>query len=423
MASYDVIVIGARVAGATTAMLLARRGLKVLVVDQVSFPHDTISSHQVQVPGIALLNEWGLLDRLNAAGTPLTRRVRFDSHGILVAGSFPQHGGVEAMCSPRRTLLDALLVDAARAAGAEVREHVRVEELAWSGATVTGIRGLDRSNRAVVESARLVVGADGKHSLVASQVNAARYHERPVRAFACYSYWSGPGRADAELYQRPGRAVAVFPTNDDLTMIYVAAPLAEFAVARRDLEKHYLATLDECGDLGERVRASERAERIRTTPDQPNMFRVSNGAGWALVGDAGVVMDSISAQGITNALQDAQSLADAVVIGFGVGGSLPDALGEHQRQRDRKLKPMYDFTTRLARFAAQSPIERALLTAIARRPAESDRFLGAFAGITPIDEYFSPRNAFSLIGPLGLMDAGLQTARQLTARIKRSRLE
>lgn len=370
----------------------------------------------MQLPGVALLDRWGLLDQLRAAGTPTTRRVRFDSHGIKLAGNFPRYQGIDAMCSPRRTLLDALLVDAARAAGAEVREHVRVEELTWSEGMVTGIRGHDRSNRSLAESAQLVVGADGKNSLIGGEVGAASYHERPVSTFACYSYWSGLEGSDGELYQRPGRAVAVFPTNDDLAMIYVAAPLAEFAPARADLEKHYLSALDACGDLGERARAGTRAERIRTTPDQPNAFRKSHGPGWALVGDAGVVMDSISAQGITNALQDAQRLACAIVAGLGGERPLSDALADHQRQRDLDVRGMYDFTTRLAQFTPQSPVERALLTSIARRPGEADRFLGAFAGITPVNDYFSTSNAISVIGPLRLLGAGIQTARQQATR-------
>jgi 2-polyprenyl-6-methoxyphenol hydroxylase-like FAD-dependent oxidoreductase len=165
---YDVIVVGARVAGAATAMLLARQGLRVLAVDRVSFPSDTISSHQLQVPGAALLNRWGLLAKLTAAGTPPTRRVRFDAGGDLVmTGQYPEYDGVDALYSPRRTLLDSILVEAAREAGAEVRENFRVTQLAASGDRVTGIQGTGRGGAAVTETANLVIGADGKRSLVA----------------------------------------------------------------------------------------------------------------------------------------------------------------------------------------------------------------------------------------------------------------
>ena len=123
---YDVIIVGARVAGSATALLLARRGLKVLVLDRATFPSDTLSTHQVQVPGVARLARWGVLDQILAAGTPATRNVRFDQGEAVITGRFPHYVGVDFMCSPRRTLLDKALVDAARAAGAEIRENFTV---------------------------------------------------------------------------------------------------------------------------------------------------------------------------------------------------------------------------------------------------------------------------------------------------------
>lgn len=401
--AYDVIIVGARVAGAATAMLLARQGLRVLAVDRVSFPSDTISSHQIQVPGIARLRTWGLLDRLRAAGTPPTRDVAFDTGEVVLRGRFPESEGVNELFSPRRTVLDALLVDAAREAGAEVREHIRVEELTWSDGRVTGIRGTERGGRTMAETATLVVGADGKRSFVAESVGARTYRERPVLAFASYTYWSGVPTKGGELYQRPGRAVAVFPTNDDLTMIYVAAPMAEFGARRTDLEGHYLETLDRCGDLGERVRGGVRAERLRTTPDQPNTFRVPHGPGWALVGDAGVVMDSVTAQGISNAFRDADLLADAIVAGLGGREPLSTALAGHRRRRDHAIRAMYDFTTALAAFTPPSPGQQELAAALARRPAEVDRFLGVFAGIEPVDGYLTPRNVLRILGVRGIV--------------------
>jgi 2-polyprenyl-6-methoxyphenol hydroxylase-like FAD-dependent oxidoreductase len=400
---YDVIVVGARVAGAATAMLLARQGLRVLAVDRVSFPSDTISSHQLQVPGAALLHQWGLLGKLTAAGTPPARRLRFDAgRDLVVDGQFPAYEGVDAVYSPRRTLLDAILVDAAREAGAEVRENFRVTHVTACDGRVTGIRGSARGRPEVTETANLVIGADGKRSLVASAVGARRYRQHPARSFASYSYWAGLSVAGGELYQRPGRAVAVFPTNDDLTMVYVAAPIADFASARADLEDHYLDTLDLCGDLGERARSGSRVERLRTTPDQPNMFRCPHGPGWALAGDAGVVMDSISAQGMTNALRDASYLSDAVVAGLGGREPLADALRGHRCRRDLAIRGMYDFTLGLATFAPATPAQRLFLAAVAADRQETERFLGAFTGIVAPQRYFAVRTAVRLLGARGL---------------------
>jgi len=262
----------------------------------------------------------------------------------------------------------------------------------------------------VSEAASLVIGADGKRSLVATAVGARRYRERPVRSFASYSYWSGVPVTGGELYQRPGRAVAVFPTNDGLTMVYVAAPMTEFASARADLEGHYLRTLDLCGDLGERGRSGRRVERLRTTPDQPNTFRCSHGPGWALAGDAGVVMDSISAQGMTNALRDASYLSAAVAAGLGGSRPLADALHDHQRRRDRGIRGMYDFTLGLAAFPPATPGQRRFLAAVAADQLETDRFLGAIAGIVPPDQYFTFGTLARTFGSRGIRKLTTATA-------------
>lgn len=409
---YDVIVVGARVAGAATSMLLARTGLRVLTVDRASFPSDTLSTHQVQVPGVARLHRWGLLEKLAAAGTPPTRRLRFDPGYGVLDGHFPAYDGVDALYSPRRTVLDAIMVDAARTAGAEVREGFAVEELVWEQGRVAGIRGRRRGGGPVAETARLVVGADGKRSTVAAAAGAAHYRQRPTSTLACYTYWRGVPTAGGELYQRPGRAVAAFPTNDDLTMIYVAAPLTEFPTFRTDVEGHYLRTLDGCADLGARVRAGERAERFRTTPDLPNTFRVPYGPGWALVGDAGLVMDPITAQGIGNALYQAELLADAVTTGLTDARSLEAALADYQRRRDAALGPMYDFTAGLAALGPPRPADRQMLASLSGRPDEIDRFFGVFAGVTPIPQYRSARNVLRLLGVRGLARTAAATVGQ-----------
>ena len=310
---YDVIIVGTRVAGAATAMLLARRGLKVLAVDRATFPSDTLSTHQVQVPGCAALARWGLLGQVLAAGTPPTRTVRFDQGTAAFSASLREFEGVDLMCSPRRLLLDTILVDAARQAGAELRDSFIAEELTRDATgTVTGLRGRTKGGPLVTEQARLTVGADGRHSLVARLTGAASYRTRPSRSMGCYTYWSGvPAQPGGQLYGRPGLAAGSWPTNDGLLMTYLAWPAARFAEFRRDVEGNFLRSLDEVG-LGDRIRAGQRAERFRTAPDLPAWFRQPYGPGWALVGDAGLLMDPITGQGISDAFRDAELLAAAI---------------------------------------------------------------------------------------------------------------
>ncbi|MFK3979130.1 NAD(P)/FAD-dependent oxidoreductase [Micromonospora sp. NPDC050397] len=395
---YDVIVVGSRVAGAATALLLARRGLRVLAVDRARFPSDTLSSHQVQVPGVARLRRWGLLDRLTATGAPPTREIRLDPGEVVLTGRYPTYDGASALYSPRRTRLDAMLVDTARGSGAEVREGFDVDELVWDQDRVVGIRGRQRGGGQVTELASLVVGADGKHSMVAEAVAAASYRQRPPSTFACYTYWSGVDLPTGELYQRPGRTVAVFPTNDDLTMVYVSGPAGDFPAFRADIEGRYLHTLDGCGDLGARVRAGERAERFRTTPDVPNMFRLPHGPGWALVGDAGLVLDPITGQGIGNAFRDAELLVDAIVAGLDSGGRINASLAGYRRARDEAATPMYDLTLDLAAFRPAGAAERLLFAALQGRQDGIDQLLGVFAGVIPMAQFRSPGNLLRLIG-------------------------
>jgi len=409
---YDVIIVGTRVAGAATAMLLARRGLKVLAVDRATFPSDTLSTHQVQVPGCAALARWGLLDQVLAAGTPPTRTVRFDHPAAAFSASIREFEGVDLMCSPRRLLLDTILVDAARQAGAELRDSFIVEELSRDAAgAVTGLRGRTKGGPVVTEQARLTIGADGRHSLVARLTGAASYRTRPSRSMGCYTYWSGvQAQPGGQLYGRPGLAAGAWPTNDGLLMTYLAWPAARFAEFRSDVEGNFLRSLDEVG-LGDRIRAGQRAERFRTAPDLPAWFRKPYGPGWALVGDAGLLMDPITGQGISDAFRDAELLAAAVAAGLDSPASaaaaagadrLTAALAGYQRDRDRAVRPMYDFTARLARLSPPSRGETGLFQAVAADPQAAEEFIGALTGTVPLKEFMSPRRITRLVGVRGV---------------------
>ena len=420
--SWDVIVVGSRVAGAATALLLARQGLQVLVVDRARFPSDTLSSHQVQVPGAALLQRWGLLDQVVEAGTPPASRARFDLDGVVVAGPFPTVEGVGAVYSPRRLILDEALVRAARAAGAEVREGFTVKDLAWADGRVVGVCGHAGTGRLVQERAVLVVGADGRHSTVARLVEARRYRTRAMASFASYGYWSGAGLDGvARMYARPGLAVACFPTNDELSVVFQTQPRSGFGAFRGDVEAGLLTAADQCGDLGDRLRSGRRVERIRTTPDLPHALTVQHGPGWVLAGDAGAVMHPVTAHGITHALRDANRLAAAIVAGLGDPSRLDAHLREAWRRRDRQIQPLFDGTARLARMARITSVQRALLTATGENPDLSAAFIASFTGARPWQDTMTPIGAVRQLGAHGVLTSARRLVDPVPACFRRPR--
>jgi flavin-dependent dehydrogenase len=258
---YDAIVIGARCAGSPTAMLLARRGFKVLLVDRATFPSDTISTHILWPHGAEILRRWGLLPRLAATGPPpICRPMTFDVGPFALCGTIPDaNDGMGGFC-PRRTVLDALLVSATGESGAEVREGFAVDELLVESDSIIGIRGHGKGMKPVEERARIVIGADGVNSLLARAVRAPEYDRRPVAACAFYSYFSGIRQDDIELYVRDHVAFGGAPTNGGLHLVMVNWPAAEFPIVRNDVDGHVWRALAAAPDFLTRVREGRREE-------------------------------------------------------------------------------------------------------------------------------------------------------------------
>jgi 2-polyprenyl-6-methoxyphenol hydroxylase-like FAD-dependent oxidoreductase len=389
--SYDAIVIGARCAGSPTAMLLARQGHRVLVVDRATFPSDTVSTHIVHPLAVDSLARWGLLDRLTATGCPPVHTYDFDFGPFTLSGKPGTAEAPLAYC-PRRTVLDKLLVDAAAEAGAEVREGFVVDEILFEDDRVNGIRGHSKAGGPVTERARVVIGADGRHSLLAAAVPIEPYNEKPPLLCGYYSYWSGlPMDGHFEMYSRPHRAFAAAPTHDGLTLVIAGWPESEFEEHRRHLEESYQATLDLVPAFAERLRAANR-EAPLVGAKVPNFFRKPYGPGWALVGDAGYNRDFITAQGILDAFRDAERCA--VALDQVLSGARPfhEAMDAYQRDRDQRVRAMYDFTCELATLEPPPPELEQLLAAIQGNPAAMDAFARMNAGTISPAEFFAPEN-------------------------------
>jgi flavin-dependent dehydrogenase len=389
---YDAIVVGARCAGSPTAMLLARRGYRILLVDCARFPSDTISTHFIWPPGVACLQRWGLLDRALASNCPVIRTIGLDLGEFQLTGDPPPFDGVAEMCAPRRTVLDRLLLDAATAAGAEVREGFTVTGLISSAGRVTGIRGRSKSGAEIAEQAPIVIGADGRNSLVAKSVGAAEYNIRPVLTCVCYAYWRDVSPHVPAIHPRPRRVIISFPTNDGLTITPVIFPREELPALRASLERHLLDGLGLVSNFAEPFRGSARVERVRAMGDLPNFFRQPDGDGWALVGDAGYHKDPILAQGISDAFRSAEWVADAVHAGFSGSQPMDEALAQYQRVRDEQFAPMYDLSCNMASLEPPPPEMLALYEALRQNPSECNRYFGTLGGTVAIPEYYAPEN-------------------------------
>ena len=386
--SYDVIVVGARCAGSPLAMLLARRGHRVLVLDRARFPSDTVSTHYIHQPGVARLAAWGLLERLRATGTPPITETLWDIQGVRFVGTPPGVGDVTEAYAPRRTILDQLLVEAAAEAGAEIRESFTVKDLVHEDDRVAGIRGRQAGGSVVEERAALVVGADGLRSTIARIVGAETYREKPTLTHCYYSYWSGVEIERQELYGRVGLGSAMMPTNDGLVMVGVNWATWDTPKLEGGIEARYVEALERLPEVGERVLAGKREERYAGMASIPNFFRTATGPGWVLLGDAGYHKDPIAAQGISDAFRDADLLADAIDAGLTGAASMEEALAGFASERDDEALPWYRWTQQLGRLEELTAPARAILEGIAADRRLADRYCGLTAETVRPEELF-----------------------------------
>ncbi len=411
--SFDVIVVGARCAGSPAAMLLARKGYKVLLVDRATFPSDTVSTHVIHPPGVTALQRWGLLDRVVASGCPAIHTYAFDMGPLTITGAPGDGQAVSAVAyAPRSTVLDKLLVDAAAEAGVEVREGFAVDEIVKDGARVTGIRGRGRNGATVTEQARVVVGADGIHSAVARAVGAEQYAEKAPLQAGSYSYWSGlPMHGRLEGYEGPARAFAAWPTNDDLTLVVLSWPIAEFEANRSDVEGHFLKGIEIASpSFAERLRSARREARFAGMA-VPNFFRKPFGDGWALVGDAGYNRDFITAQGIQDGFRSAELCADGLDAAFSGRATCDEAMSAYQQARDAASFPMYEFTAQFAALQPPKPEMQQLMGAVHGNRRAMDGFVQVFAGVISPAEYFSEANVGRIFAEAAAAPTRAETSR------------
>jgi 2-polyprenyl-6-methoxyphenol hydroxylase-like FAD-dependent oxidoreductase len=342
---YDVVIVGARCAGAATAMLLARAGARVLVVDRQPYGSDTLSTHALMRPAVIQLARWGLLKGLIAGGTPVVTTTSFHYGEEVVSVAIRPAPGIPGLIAPRRTVLDRALVDAARAAGAEVVHDVAVTHLLRSasgrvsGVVVAGGRGR------IGIKAETVIGADGLGSMVARSVQAEPLVRGTASVAHIYAYVPAPSGTGYHWHFREGISGFLIPTNDGRSCLVASVPTATFDMEfRRDIEAGRLCVLEalspELADLAQ----SEASSAVRTFRGARGLLRQAFGPGWLLVGDAGFFRDPLTAHGISDALRDAEGVARAVIAGSDL------VARRYQEERDAYALPILAATDSICAF-------------------------------------------------------------------------
>jgi flavin-dependent dehydrogenase len=360
--SYDAIVVGARIAGATVAALLGDQGLSVLLVERVRFPSTTISTHFFRGAGlVAVLDRLEILPEVLALGSPPLRREW--SFGFGTAGPDegpPQDPGDAGYClSVRRAPLDDLLLARAqRSAGVELVQPVSVHSLLREDGRVVGARLRDRDGEFEVRS-RIVIGADGRHSLVARDVGAAAEHEVEALRTLYYRYVSGwrdpDGNApDAPEFSLSGDEMAyVFPSDGDVACVGVSAPRDAFPAFRQDPDAELDRRLAAHPGLAARLDATVRVGRAAGGPPEASWARTPTGPGWALVGDAAVHQDPWTGEGMDNAGRHAMLAAEALGAWLAGGTSEQEAGEIYHSARDEHVLERFGECTSLARDLRQ----------------------------------------------------------------------
>ena len=351
--SYDAVIVGARVAGAATALLLARAGLRVLVIDRARYGTDTLSTHAFMRGGVMQLGRWGLLDDLVAAGTTAIHRTVIRYGDVEEVVRIKPSPYVDALYAPTRAVLDRVLADAATAAGAEVRFETALTGLARDrDGVVVGIEAHDRTGSSFRALAPITIGADGVRSAVARDVGALTYLQGQHASAMVVGYWSD---VEADGYQwlyGPGLGAGVIPTNDGQVSVWAAMPDRRFREQLRwRPDMGFSEVLRAVApDWADRLERGRRDGPLRGFPGIPGYLRQPWGRGWALVGDASHFKDPLTTHGMTDALRDAEILARAVTTVVRGDAPADRALACYQQTRDRLSQDLLMASDRVASY-------------------------------------------------------------------------
>ena len=404
MESFDVVVIGSGVAGAPTAMLLARSGHKVLLIDRHTFPRDRLSTHFIWPRGVSYLNRWGLAERIFAQ-TPHFNTLEMNVEGISLKGSVPlahlesrfrqlhgdSRGVTTTYCGPRRHFLDQLLQDEARRAGAEVRDGTAFIEPIMDGGVVTGVRTESATGNPLSVRARLVVGADGMYSTFAKKVGARVTQSWNLSTFAYWGYFSGIGKDGLSFYRKGRLGMAIFPTSGGTHMVLAYGPTGWWNDFRKNANNNFHQTIAFCDpEIGEMVLAGKREEPFKACGHMPAFHHDLWGPGWVLVGDAGSFKDQVTAIGITHAFRDAELVTPFINRAFAGEMTMDAALASYTSVRAADYLDYFNLVCKLAEMNVYSKQEVEFFYSIHKDQVRVDEIISQFGDTLPLSQGQAP---------------------------------
>lgn len=352
---HDVIVVGARCAGAATAMLLARAGHDVVLVDRSHPARDTNSTHSFARGGVVQLARWGLLDRVVATGAPKITAVSFHRDGEEIRRTVKDRAGVDFLIAPRRYELDSVLASAAVEAGATLMTDTTVTGVRQDGrGRVTGVTARGADGTRLELSASLVIGADGVHSSMAQWFGAEVVESHGPSSATFYTYVAGVPWGGIELHLGDRAYAGVFPTHRDEACVWLIQPEAELddvmGAGGARLDAWLRSLRRSFPRLEQRIRGGKVTAPLRGSVGLPNQVRRAAGPGWALIGDAGYHRDPITGHGMTDAFRDAELLAEAAVVTLRCPSAEASAMARFEGQRDAALAETFALTVALGAF-------------------------------------------------------------------------
>lgn len=382
---FDVLIAGARCAGATLGALLARKGARVLMIDAAKLPSDMVlSTHYVQPLGMDVLDEIGVGDRVRAAA-PASRRIGLAANEVRLTATYPDD---RAGYCIRRFKIDTWLQEAAANAGVEVRDRCKLVELVREGDRVAGAVIETAEGRETVH-ADLVVGADGRNSTVAKQTGVEEYLGIEMTRSGYWGYWpmneawKTTARLNDALIAHEGDDLRyIFQADDDLLLLVATTPQGALRNSGKDHNAEYTELLHASAHTEPLVQGNAPVGKVIGLMKARFFCRRPVGPGFALIGDAGMFKDFVTGQGMTDAFLDAKRMAAAIADGR------PIAFEHYWRKRDASGLPFYFDAERLGKVGVNDPLFRMLLDRATRSPELLDRL-----GLS-IDRRMSPFDVF-----------------------------